>query len=102
MNVDPAESNPKPASSHRIATLVVACTEITLGSAALYWESTVGVRDQTSPGELFFFWGSLAALFGLVLPGLLLLPRSKSFWGCQLVPALLLVYVVFVLLASDK
>lgn len=76
-----------------LPTILLGISEVSLGILVLYWQFTIGVYDESSLGTVVFLWGSLAALFGLVLPGGLLLFGSRAFWGCQLVPLVLALLV---------
>ena len=90
----PPEVAPSP---RRIATLVLAWTEILLGCGVLGWAFTDGIR-HSSLGTVLVLWGSVATVFGMILPGLLLLPKSKAFWGAQLAPIVLLAFGAFALM----
>jgi len=96
MNPNADDSKAEAAPSRRIATLVLAWAEILLGCGALGWAFTDGIR-RSSLGVVLVLWGSVATLFGMVLPGLLLLPRAKAFWYGQLGPVVLLAFVAFAL-----
>lgn len=72
----------------------LAILEMLLGVLILYWDFSRGVHDQSSLGEVFFFWSALAAIFCFLIPGLLLLVRHPVRWVLQPLPALLLVLVV--------
>lgn len=97
MDANAEDSKPPAAPARRVAVLVLGWTEILLGCGVLGWAFTDGIR-RSSLGTVFVLWGSVATLFGMVLPGLLLLPKSKAFWGAQLGPIVLLACVAFALL----
>jgi hypothetical protein len=74
----------------RTAT-VLAVTEIVVGVTILYWAFAYGMYDESSLGTVFFLWGAIAALFGLCIPGVVLLVPSRVRWWLQPFPALLAV-----------
>lgn len=87
--------------AHRRA-LRLAVAEILVGALVLSWCVTQGGHDESSLGELFFFWGTLAGVFGLLIPGsLLLFVRHPVRWILQPVTALLVLFVVGALLLGQ-
>jgi hypothetical protein len=74
--------------------VVLALFEILCGAHFLFWAFTRGVYDESSLGTVFFLWGSLGALFGLVIPGLLLLVRHPIRWALQPLAALVSLWMV--------
>jgi hypothetical protein len=70
--------------------IALALVEILPGVWFLHWALTRGVYDESSLGTVVFLWGSVVALCGLVIPGLLLLVRSPIRWVLQPLPALVL------------
>jgi hypothetical protein len=77
---------------------ILAAVEILLGSVGLYWCFAHGIRDESSTGTVFFLWGAIAALFALLIPGVLLLFPRPFRWLLQPLPALLAFVVIAVLL----
>jgi len=88
-----------PAYGARTAT-VLALVEIVAGASVLCWIFTQGVYDESSLGTLFFLWGAIAALFGLLVPGVVLLVPSRVRWWLQPLPALLAVVIATTLLSG--
>jgi hypothetical protein len=68
---------------------VLAIFEILLGAGFLYWSCRYGVHDDSSMGSGVLLWGSVAALFALLIPGMVLLFSRTDRWGSQIFPALL-------------
>jgi hypothetical protein len=71
------------ASRTNLGVLVLAVVEITLGAVTLYWCFAHGVHDDSSMGGFVFLWGTVAGLFALLIPGLLLLTRGSMRFAGQ-------------------